>query len=162
MTNAAATAPNVRALVYVAAFAPEIGEDVLHLAGAGSMIAASIEPRLYPPSGENDVELYISLTNFREVFAGDIPAKDAAVMAVSQRPTALAAGIQPSFATAWRTIPSWYLLATEDNTITPEAQRFMAERAGAIIREVKSSHVVMISKPNKVVDIIEDAVDATE
>lgn len=71
------------------------------------------------------------------------------MLAVAQRPAALPAGGGPSEATAWKTIPSWYLIALQDNTIDPESQQFMAERAGAHIVEVKSSHVAMISHPER-------------
>ena len=87
--------------------------------------------------------------------------KTAAVMAATQRPIALAAGGSPTTATAWKTIPSWYLLTLEDRAITPDAQRFMATRAGSTIVEVKSSHVAMLSHPAKVVDLIKTAVAAT-
>ena len=81
-------------------------------------------------------------------------------MAAAQRPVA-AAGGEPSQATAWKMIPSWALVGTEDVTITPASQRFMAERAGSTIEEVKASHVSMISRPNVVAELIETAADET-
>ncbi len=83
------------------------------------------------------------------------------MLAVTQRPISFAAASGPTTATAWKTIPSWYLLGTEDRTITPAAQRFMAERAGATIEEVKASHLSLISRPGKVAELIEEAAAAT-
>jgi pimeloyl-ACP methyl ester carboxylesterase len=161
ITNAAASNPGVRALVYVNGFVPDTGEDILHLAGEGSLVPSSIEFKGYPPFGATDVDIYIKPENFRETLAGDLSRKEAAVLAVTQRPLSLAAATAPTTATAWKTIPSWYLLGTEDRTITPAAQRFMAERAGATIKEVKASHLSLISRPGKVAELIEEAAAAT-
>jgi pimeloyl-ACP methyl ester carboxylesterase len=161
ITNAAAGNPDVRALVYVDGFVPDTGEDILHLAGEGSLVPNSIEFKGYPPFGATDVDIYIRPENFRETLAGDLSRKDAAVLAVTQRPISLAAAGAPTTATAWKTIPSWYLLGTEDRTITPAAQRFMAERAGATIEQVKASHLSLISRPGKVTELIEEAAAAT-
>jgi pimeloyl-ACP methyl ester carboxylesterase len=161
ITNAAAGNPDVDALVYVNAFVPDIGEDILHLAGEGTLVPSSIEFKGYPPFGPTDVDIYIKRTSFRETLAGDLSTKDAAVLAVTQRPLSLAAASGATTATAWKTIPSWYLLGTEDRTITPAAQRFMAERAGATIEEVKASHLSLISRPGTVAELIEEAAAAT-
>jgi pimeloyl-ACP methyl ester carboxylesterase len=93
--------------------------------------------------------------------AGDLSTKTAAVLAAEQRPHALAAGAEPTEATAWKTIPSWALVGTADNAITPAQQLFMALRAGATIEEVDSSHLSMISHPEQVTQIIETAAEAT-
>jgi pimeloyl-ACP methyl ester carboxylesterase len=82
-------------------------------------------------------------------------------MAAAQRPLAAAAGAEPTQAAAWNTIRSWALIGTEDKTITPDSQRFMAERAGSVVEEVKASHVSMISRPNAVTELIETAAEAT-
>ncbi len=161
ITNAAAGNPDVDALVYVNGFVPDTGEDILHLAGEGSLVPSSIEVKGYPPFGPTDVDIYIKPENFRETLAGDLPKKKAAVLAATQRPISLAAASAPTTATAWKTIPSWYLLGTEDRTITPAAQRLMAERAGATIDEVKASHLSLISRPRKVAELIEEAAAAT-
>jgi len=161
ITNAAAGNPNVKALVYVNAFAPDIGEDTLRLAGADSLIPTSIEFKGIPPFGPNDVDVYIKKENFRETFAGDLPEKLTDVLAATQRPVSLAAGAGPTTATAWRTIRSWYLLARQDKTITPAAQRFMATRAGSTIVEIDSAHLSMLSHPRAVVDLIEAAASET-
>jgi pimeloyl-ACP methyl ester carboxylesterase len=161
ITNAAAGDPDVAALVYVNGFVPDIGEDILHLAGEESLVPSSIEVKGYPPFGPTDVDIYIKPENFRETLAGDLSKKAAAVLAVTQRPLSLAAASAPTTAAAWTTIPSWYLLGTEDRTVTPAAQRMMAERAGATIEEVKASHLSLISRPVKVADLIEQAAVAT-
>ena len=161
ITNAAAGNPDVDALVYVNAFVPDTGEDILHLAGEGTLVPSSIEFKGFPPFGPTDVDIYIKRANFRETLAGDLSTKDAAVLAVTQRPLSFAAASGATTATAWKTIPSWYLLGTEDRTITPAAQRFMAERAGATIEEVKASHLSLISRPGTVAELIEEAAAAT-
>jgi pimeloyl-ACP methyl ester carboxylesterase len=160
-TNAAAGNPDVEALVYVNGFVPDIGEDILHLAGEGTLVPSSIEFKGFPPFGPTDIDIYIKQESFRETLAGDLSKKDAAVLAATQRPLSLAAASGPTSATAWKTIPSWYLLGTEDRTITPAAQRSMAERAGATIEEVKASHLSLISRPGKVAEFIEEAAAAT-
>jgi pimeloyl-ACP methyl ester carboxylesterase len=162
ITNAAAGNPNVEALVYVDAFIPDVGEDILHLAGAESLVPTSIEPRGYPPFGPEDVELLIKPELFRSVFAGDLPERKTALMAAGQRPIALAAGTGQTTATAWKTIPSWAVIGLDDRTITPDAQRSMAQRAGARILEIHASHVSMISRPDAVTRVIQEAVRATD
>jgi pimeloyl-ACP methyl ester carboxylesterase len=161
ITNAAAGNPDVDALVYVNGFVPDSGEDILHRAGEGSLVPSSIELKGYPPFGPTDVDIYIKPENFRETLAADLSRKKAAVLAATQRPLSLAAAGGPTTATAWKTIPSWYLLGTEDRTITPAAQRFMATRAAATVKEVKASHLSLISRPSQVAELITDAAAAT-
>jgi len=161
ITNAAAGHDNVKALVYIDGFAPDIGENTLALAGADSLIPSSIEFKGIPPFGPTDVDVYIKKESFRETFAADVSKKEAALMAVAQRPAAAATGSEPTTATAWKTIPSWYLVGRQDRTITPAAQRFMAHRAGSTTVEIDSSHVSMISHPGAVADLIETAANAT-
>ncbi len=160
ISNAAAGNARVKALVYVDAFIPKVGESVLDLVGDGSLVPSSLEFKGFPPFGPNDVDIYFRQDAFPEAFAGDVPKKIAAVMAAAQRPLA-AAGGEPSTAAAWERIPSWALVGTLDRIITPESQRFMAGRAGSTIKEVKASHVSMISKPNAVTALIEEAAEAT-
>jgi pimeloyl-ACP methyl ester carboxylesterase len=162
ITNAVGGLSNVDAIVYVNAFVPDIGEDALHLAGADSLVPTSIEFKGFPPFGPTDVDIYIKQANFHETVAGDLSAKEAAVLAATQRPIALTALVEPTTATAWRTISSWYLLGREDRTITPSAQRSMATRAGSTIVEVDAAHLSMLSKPKAVVELIEQAAAATD
>lgn len=157
ITNAADGNPNVKALVFVDAFVPDVGEDILHLAGEGSMIPDSIEFKQFPPGGEGDLDAYLKVDKLRETFAADLPESQTAVMAVTQRPLALAAATGPSEAAAWKTIPSWYLLGRQDRAITPAAQRFMAKRAHSTIVAIDSSHVSLISHPGAVTRLIERA-----
>jgi pimeloyl-ACP methyl ester carboxylesterase len=161
ITNAAAGNDKVNALVYIDAFIPDVGENILQLTGAGSLVPTAIEFKAFPPPNPNDVDIYLKQDMFRQVFAGDVAKKAAAVMAAAQRPLAAAAGAEPTQAAAWKTIRSWALIGTADKTITPDSLRFMAERAGSVVEEVKASHVSMISRPNAVTELIETAAEAT-
>jgi pimeloyl-ACP methyl ester carboxylesterase len=160
ITNAATGNPNVKALVYIAAFALDEGETVGFantLGGGTTDLGSHIVVRPFPGSGAQDGDAYIDPAYFRALFAADLPAQQAAFMAAAQRPAALATLGTPSGVPAWKTIPSWYLVARDDKTIPPAAERFMAKRAGAHTVEVRSSHVAMISQPDKVSDLVLDA-----
>ena len=161
MTNAATGNPNVKALVYIAAFAPDEGEKQIELIlkNPGSEIGPdTLTVRPYP--GGNDS--YITPSVFHRVFAHDVSKKTAAVMAATQRPFDLGILEELSGPPAWKSIPSWYLVATEDHAIPPATQRFMAKRAGATIAKVRSSHVPMNSQPHAVTDLILDAARAID
>ncbi|MET4158664.1 alpha/beta hydrolase [Agromyces sp. PvR057] len=162
ITNAATGNPNVVSLVYVAAYALDAGErliDANELGGGHSALGDHLVIRPYPGAPEGDADGYIDPAFFRELFAADLPKKDTAVMAASQRPAALQALFTPSGEPAWKTIPSWYVVASQDNTIPPEAERAMAARAGSTTTEIRSSHVVMMSHPGEVADVILDAAE---
>ncbi|MGJ6967818.1 alpha/beta fold hydrolase [Streptosporangium sp. G11] len=165
ITNAARGHDNVKALVYLGAFAPDQGESALQLAGRfpGSKLGEALLPRHYPlPDGTmNGVDGYITADKFREVFAADLPAAKTRQMAATQRPGSVTGLSGGSGAPAWKTIPSWYLIPTRDNVIPPAAQRFMAERAGSKVREVNSSHVVMTSHPAAATAVVLSAYAAT-
>jgi pimeloyl-ACP methyl ester carboxylesterase len=159
ITNAATGNPNVKALVYVAAFAPDLGETV------GQLLAMNPGTQAAPPNltfrpHPGGVDVYITPSAFHSVFCADLPATTAAVMAASQRPIDAAALGEPSGVPAWKTIPSWYLVASNDQAIPPATERFMAKRAGATTVEIASSHVAMISHPAVVTDLILEAADA--
>ena len=161
ITNAAAGNPNVKALVYVDAFIPDVGENIFQLAGTGSQLGGALEFQGYPPFGKTDAEALIKPAMFHEVFAADLSAGTAAVMAAAQRPLALAAGEETTQATAWRTIRSWDVIGLADRAITPDEQLFMAHRANARITEIPdASHVSMISHPDTVTRVIEQAATA--
>lgn len=166
VTNAARGNANVKALVYVAAFAPDQGETALDLAGKfpGSQLPPSLVVRTYPRPGTTDGhDGYIDPAKFHDVFAQDLPRKTTQVMAAAQRPGSLEGLGQGSGAPAWKTLPSWYVIPTADNVIPPAVQRFMAERAGSRTVEVKgASHVVMMSRPEVVVRQIKAAYRATD
>jgi pimeloyl-ACP methyl ester carboxylesterase len=158
ISNAAVGVPNVKALVYIAAFAPDTGESLAHLVtmNPGTHITpdALIE-RPYPlPAGATGTDLYLKASVFRTAFAADLPEWTTNLMQATQRPFSVAAFTEPSGTPAWRTIPSWYLLATQDNAIPPKTQEFMATRAGARITKVRASHVPMQSQPQATTNLI--------
>jgi pimeloyl-ACP methyl ester carboxylesterase len=164
ITNAAYGNPNVKALVYVAAYALDEGESLAaagDLGGGHSDLLANVEFRDYPgapaipgtPAG-HDQDAYIKQASFRAVFAADVPAAKAAVMAATQRPLSLLGLLTPSGPPAWKTIPSWYLVARNDKAIPPEAERTMAARAHAHTVEIASSHAVMVSHPKAVTTLV--------
>jgi pimeloyl-ACP methyl ester carboxylesterase len=117
-------------------------------------------PVPYPGAPAGDFDLYLKPDVYLSCFANTIPAKQAAVLAASQRPITASASAAPSGTPAWKTIPSWYLVGTLDKVIPPYLQHFMAERANAHIVEVKAPHPSMISDPKAVVDLIKTASQA--
>ena len=160
ITNAATGNPNVQSLVYIAAYALEEGErlvDANALGGGHSSLAEHLVIRPYPGAPEGDADGYIDPAFFGELFAADLSTKQIATLAASQRPAALSALFTPSGVPAWKSIPSWFLVASQDHTIPPEAERAMAERAGSTTVEIDSSHVAMMSHPDVVVNLIVDA-----
>lgn len=161
ITRAARESSNVEALVYVAAFQPDEGESSFGL--AARFPGAKLGPDTTTVvEHDGEPELSIRPEHYRDVIAGDLPEPTTNVLAVTQRPvrqTALTTEL--SAAPAWRTLPSWALIATEDNAIPAQAQEFMAERAGSHIVRVAASHAVAISQPDAVTDLIVDAVKAT-
>ncbi|MCT9934482.1 alpha/beta hydrolase [Planotetraspora sp. A-T 1434] len=164
ISKAADRNPKVKALVYIAAFIPEVGESATELTGKfpGSTLASTIDPVPYSlPDGETGTDLYIKQDKYRQQFAADVPASVAAVAAAGQRPIAAAALEEKATGAAWKTIPSWTLIALQDLNIPPEAQRFMAKRAHSHTVEVKASHAVPVSRPDAVTRLIEQAAKAT-
>lgn len=160
ITNAAVGDPQVKALVYIAGFAPDVGESVLSLESKnpGSQIGpTTLTLRPYP----GGVDAYISPSAFHAAFCADLSNSTASEMAAAQRPIAAAVLAEPSGTPAWRSIPSWYMVAKEDHAIPPATERFMASRMGAHTVEVDSSHAVMFSHPEAVTDLITSAVAAT-
>jgi len=165
ITNAATGNPNVKALVYIDAFAPDQGESLASLSSVPpppgqSPSCLSGDPTQvfnFVPLTGGDVDLYVKPSLFPSCFANDLPPNEGAVLASTQRAFALSALPQPSGVPAWRSIPSFYLVGTIDNVIPPFAQLFMAQRANATIVQVRASHLVMISHPNAVVGLIDEA-----
>jgi pimeloyl-ACP methyl ester carboxylesterase len=155
MTGAAAGNENVKALVYIAAFAPAAGEPL------GAYLGE------YPNELQSAFVVdaagfvYLDPAKFHEFFAGDLSESKAAVMAATQKPAFGHIFEESLEAAAWETIPSWALISTEDKTLNPDMVRFYAERMGATISEIKSSHVSFISHPSVVFNLIEEAVAAT-
>ncbi|MFD8194618.1 alpha/beta fold hydrolase [Streptomyces wuyuanensis] len=160
ITNAARGADNVKALVYVAAFMPDEGESALDL--AQKFPGSSLGEALYSvpvtlPDGSQGQDFYIEHAKFQHQFAHDVEENTAELMAVTQRPVTGAALGEPSSAPAWKTIPSWALVATGDRNIPRKTQNYMAERANARTVEVRASHAVSVSHPDEVSRIIREA-----
>jgi pimeloyl-ACP methyl ester carboxylesterase len=162
ITNAATQAPNVVGLAYVAAFAPDQGERLADAEAASkdSVLTSALVPRHYPApdGGEPAVEFAINPARFHDAFAADLPAEQAAVVAATQRPAAELAFSQPTGPPAWKDRPSWAVVATADEAAGTDVIGSMARRAGARITEVAGSHVIMVSQPQAVTDVILDAV----
>lgn len=156
ITNAATGNANVKALVYVAAFAPDERDTLpaLQYRFPGSTVTPEALDFRPHPAG---ADAYIKKDLFRDAFAGDLSKATAALMWAGQRPLNAATFDEQSGVPAWRTTPSWYLAARNDNVIPVAAQRFMAQRAGSRVSEVASSHVAMISQPAATVDLIKRA-----
>ncbi len=157
LSNAATNATNVVGLVYVAAFAPDEGE-VLGQVTAGSkdsVLDTALVPLHYPTGDGGDaVEFAIDPAKFHDAFAADLPAAQTAVMAATQRPVAEAAFSEPSGPPAWKRLPSWAAVASADTAAGTDVILSMAKRAGATITELDGSHVIMISQPQAVTDVI--------
>jgi pimeloyl-ACP methyl ester carboxylesterase len=162
ITNAATKARNVVGLVFVAAFAPDEGERLgdVESTSKDSVLSTALVPLHYPTGqgAETAVEFAINPARFHEAFAADLPAEQAAVMAATQRPVAELAFSEPSGVPAWKSLPSWTVVATGDKAAGSDVIRAMARRAGAKITEVEGSHVIMISQPQIVTDVILSAV----
>jgi pimeloyl-ACP methyl ester carboxylesterase len=161
ISNAASAAKNVLGLVFVAAFAPENGET---LGGAeanskDSVLNSALVQRLYPTGkdGETAPEVIVDPAKFHDAFASDVPEKQSAVMAATQRPVAAGAFSEASGPPAWKTIPSWAVVAVGDKAAGADVIRSMAKRAGARTVEIKGSHVIMVSQPQAVTDVILEA-----
>jgi pimeloyl-ACP methyl ester carboxylesterase len=144
----------VAGLVYVAAFVPDEGESLATLT-ENAPAGAPMPPLLPPQNGF----LLLDRAKFAAALAGDVDAEKAAFMADSQLPYGLDSFSATISDPAWKTKPSWYLVATEDKMIAPSAQRFMAERAGSTVVEVASSHLVSVSQPGAVAALIEKAAE---
>lgn len=155
ITKAAVGATNIKALVYVAAFAPDAGENLQALL---EQYPSKIGNALVPDAAGF---LYIDRAQFKEVFAADVSERDLSVMSASQKPIAAQTFGQAYEAPAWKEFPSWYLVASEDQAINPDLERLFAQRMKATTREVKSSHVPFASNPSVVAELIIEAAQAT-
>jgi pimeloyl-ACP methyl ester carboxylesterase len=152
ITGAAANNPNVKALVYLAAFAPDVGETMGAVASK------------YPPSPANKAAspdaagfLWLDRAKFHDVFCADVPQAEALIMSITQRPLSSVVFGQAQTVAAWKQVPSWFVVAKNDMAIDPEQERFYAKRMNAHTTEIASSHVVMISHAAEVTKIIEEA-----
>jgi len=157
-------APKISALVYVAAFAPDVGETAAELSAKfpGSTLGAALAAPVTLASGGQD--LYIQQARFHEQFAADVSASVAAVMAIGQRPITAAALGEASRHAGWKSMPSWFIHGDQDRNIPPQALTFMAQRANSRHTQVVQggSHVVMVSNPQAVAALIVRAAEANQ
>jgi pimeloyl-ACP methyl ester carboxylesterase len=163
ISNAAIMAKNVVGLVFVAAFAPDEGErlGVVSSTSKDSLLNTALVPRQYPTGNGSDtaVEFAIDPAKVHDVFAADLSAAQAAIAGAIQRPVAELAFSEPNGRPAWKMLPSWAVVATRDKAAGTDIVRAMAERAGATITEVEGAHVIMLSQPQVVADVILRAVE---
>jgi len=162
ISNAASMVKNVVGLVFVAAFAPDEGERLGEVTPTSkdSVLNSALVPRRYPTGSgsETAVEFVIDPAKVHDAFAADLPADVAALIGAIQRPVAELAFSEVNGRPAWRTLPSWAVVATGDKAAGTDVVRSMAQRAGATITEVVGSHVIMVSQPQAVADVILTAV----
>jgi pimeloyl-ACP methyl ester carboxylesterase len=157
ITNAATSADNVVGLVYVSAFAPDEGESLTEIEGTSrdSVLGSALRPAQYPTGpGETATEFYVDPDQFHDAFAADLPEKLSAVLATSQRPVAQAGFEERTGVPAWRKLRSWAVVGTGDKAAGADVVLANARRAGAEIVELDGSHVVLISRPQEVADVI--------
>jgi pimeloyl-ACP methyl ester carboxylesterase len=164
ITNAGTDVPNAVGLVYVAAFAPDKDERLGDVTPTSkdSVLNSALLQREFPTGhdAETSVEFVVDPAKFQKTFAADLPLSQTTVMAASQRPVAAAAFSDTSGPPAWGSLPSWAVVATGDKAAGADLVRSMAQRAGADIVEVEGSHVIMISQPQAVADVIVKAAQA--
>ena len=156
ISAAASGNPNVKALVYLAAFAPEANEPVGPLT---DKYPSHLGPALRPDAAGF---LYIACDKVHDVFAADLPESAARVVCATQKPVHNSVFAATIDTPAWKTIPSWYLVSREDHALNPDLERFYAKRMGAKTSEIDASHVAFISHPKVVAKLIEQAATATE
>lgn len=161
ITNVGAQVDNAVGLVYVAAMAPDEGETMLDVAAdyPKALILDALRPASVAPS-EAEADFVVDPAEYRAVFAADLPEETTRVLAATQRPFVGAALATPSGPPAWKTLPSWYAVATADQAIHPEQERFYAQRMGATTIEVDGSHSIAVSQPDTIADQIRSAVGA--
>jgi pimeloyl-ACP methyl ester carboxylesterase len=164
ITNAATDASNVVGLVYVAAFAPDLDERLGEVTpeSKDSVLMTSLDQLQYPTGrdGETAVEFVIKPDRVKDAFAGDLPLEQIQLIGATQRPIAEAAFSDASGTPAWKNLPSWAVVATGDKAAGADLVESMARRAGAEIVKIEASHVVMISHPQEVADVIMKAASA--
>ena len=164
ITNAVPQTSNVLGLVYVAAFAPDEGEVLASIVARSrdSILTGATQERQFPVGAGPDtaVELYIDPARFREVFTADLPQLESDVYGLSQRPIAASIFGEETGHPAWKDLPSWAAIGTADRAAGADVVRSMAQRAGARITEIEGSHVIMISQPDAVTDVILTALKA--
>jgi pimeloyl-ACP methyl ester carboxylesterase len=155
ITGAAEKAPNVTALVYIAAFGLDEGESLESLSKQGPATAGAAQIR-----PDEHGFLWIDRESFAQVFAADADPVQARVMAAAQRPLSIKSFTAKSGPPAWKHIPSWYLVSSKDQMIPPQAEEFMAKRMGATVRTVPASHASLISYPKEIAEMISTAAES--
>jgi pimeloyl-ACP methyl ester carboxylesterase len=160
ISNAATGKANVVGLVYVAAFAPDENETLNDVTASSkdSVLGTALVTRQYPIEGGQAIEFFIDPAKARDAFAADLTDEQAALIAAIQRPVSELGFSEPSGPPAWKALPSWAVVATSDRAAGTDVVRAHAERAGATITEVDGSHVIMVSQPQVVTDVIEAAI----
>jgi len=160
ISNAATRTPNVVGLVFVSAFAPDEGEKLGDVSASSkdSVLGTALVPRQYPTGNGTATEFFIDPAKVRDAFAGDLSDVQAGLIGVVQRPVSELGFGEPSGVPAWKTLPSWAVVATGDRAAGRDVVRAHAERAGATITELDGSHVIMISQPAAVTEVIEAAI----
>jgi pimeloyl-ACP methyl ester carboxylesterase len=166
ITNAAVGDPNVKALVYIAAFAPAQGESLEELLSSSlgeEIPAVPTVATTYPvQGGGTGAELTVNTADYPAVLLdNELPAYEENALAAEQRPLSVDAATETSGAPAWETIPSWYMVANQDHAISPNLERFMAARAHAHAVDVNGPHLIMLTAPGAVTSLIEQAATAT-
>ncbi|GAB2448613.1 pimeloyl-ACP methyl ester carboxylesterase [Conyzicola lurida] len=161
ISGAALSDTDVQSLVYVNGFVPEEGETILDLSSKAGPVDPAALFDMAPFPGDHNVDLYLKPEAFAGGFSNGLTDAQTATYLASQRPIAYAALIEPAAANpAWKTLPSWYIAGTEDHSIDISTQRFMAERAGSTLIEVKAGHLSMVADPEAVTKAIESAAAA--
>jgi pimeloyl-ACP methyl ester carboxylesterase len=166
ISNVGLADPDVKSLVFVEGFAPDEGETLGDILGPSDSALNVADPTTifdlvsYPGAENGDMDVYLKEDFFNEHFAPDVPPAIRAVLAAGQRPATMLTGMQPAGPPAWKTLPSWFVIGTEDQAIPAETQRAMAERAGGKVTEVKAGHLSMVVKPVAVSRVIEEAARA--
>jgi len=160
--GAAASDPDVKALVYINAFVPEAGETILELSSKAGPVDAEALFDMAPFTGDHNVDLYLKKDAFAGGFTNGLSDAQTATYFASQRPITYAALSEPAGDQAWKTLPSWYIAGTEDHSIDISTQLFLAERAGSTLTEVKAGHLSMVAEAGKTADVIKDAATSTK
>jgi pimeloyl-ACP methyl ester carboxylesterase len=151
ISQAAPVLPRTTGLVFLAAFALDVGESCASLQEPfpPSLLASTVVTSSYDaPGATGGPDLFIKIEEFHQTLCGDLPDDLAAVMAVSQRPLSVGAFTEPATVAGWRSLPCWCMISEHDNVIRPEAERFMAKRMGAEVENVDSSHAAFIARPD--------------
>jgi len=158
ITDAAAGNSNVKALVYIAAFAPEAGEPLGAPPGA-KFAPTALNSALVPDAAGF---LYVDRAKFRDLFCKDLSVGEADAAAATQKPTSASVFSASVAHAAWKTVPSWYIVSSQDQALNPDLERFYAKRMDAKTTEIKASHVSFLSHPGEVAKVIEEASRATK